>query len=242
MLEINASAITGIENIRTNILNFVSTMPFAPSKVVLLEEADHLSQPAQAGLRNIMETHADTARFILTCNLPHKILPAIKSRCQGFHIEKLNITGFTQRIAEILINENVEFTEQTLDILDTYVKATFPDLRKCINICQMNTINGQLTLSKEAHTGTADYRITATDLFKSGKIREARNLICNNISADDVEELITWAYQNLELWSKTPEGQDQAILIIRKAAVNASMVADHEINVAAMFTELGQIN
>jgi replication factor C small subunit len=178
----------------------------------------------------------------LTCNLPHKILPAIKSRCQGFHIEKLNITGFTQRIAEILINENVEFTEQTLDILDTYVKATFPDLRKCINICQMNTINGQLTLSKEAHTGTADYRITATDLFKSGKIREARNLICNNISADDVEELITWAYQNLELWSKTPEGQDQAILIIRKAAVNASMVADHEINVAAMFTELGQIN
>jgi len=242
LLQINASTVNSVNDVRNDIINFVSTIPFGKLKVVLLDEADHLSPQAQAALRGVMEEYSQTARFILTLNLVNKILPALKSRCQGFHIEKLDVTEFTQRVAEILISEGVVFQENTLDILDTYVKSTFPDLRKCINMCQMNTVDGQLTLKATQEDGTADYRITAVELIKSGNIRQARSLIAKQVSADQVDELITWSYQNLDLWSNTPEGQDQAILIIRKAAVNASLVADHEINVAAMLVELSQIN
>lgn len=242
LMQLNASAINRVEDVRETIYSFVSTIPFGTIKIVLLDEADYLSQSAQAALRNLMEENAQTVRFILTCNYAHKVIPALKSRCQGFHIDKLDTTEFTQRVAEILLAEGVTFRENTLDILDTYVKSTFPDLRKCINICQMNTVDGELTLKSAQDNSTADYRIAAVELIKSGNIRQARSLIAKQTSADQVDELISWAYQNLDLWSNTPEGQDQAILIIRKAAVNASLVADHEINVAAMLVELSQIN
>ena len=242
LMQLNASAINRVDDVRETIYSFVSTMPFGTIKIVLLDEADYLSQSAQAALRNLMEENAQTVRFILTCNYAHKVIPALKSRCQGFHIDKLDTTEFTQRVAEILLAEGVTFQENTLDILDTYVKGTFPDLRKCINTCQMNTVNGELTLKSAQDNSTADYRIAAVELIKSGNIRQARSLIAKQVSADQVDELITWSYQNLDLWSNTPEGQDQAILIIRKAAVNASLVADHEINVAAMLVELSQIN
>jgi len=242
LMQLNASAINRVDDVRETIYNFVSTIPFGTIKIVLLDEADYLSHSAQAALRNLMEENAQTVRFILTCNYAHKVIPALKSRCQGFHIDKLDTTEFTQRVAEILLAEGVTFRENTLDILDTYVKSTFPDLRKCINICQMNTVDGELMLKNSQEDGTADYRIAAVELIKSGNIRQARSLITKQTSADQVDELISWAYQNLDLWSNTPEGQDQAILIIRKAAVNASLVADHEINVAAMLTELSSIN
>ena len=234
LLALNASTTNRVDDVRETIQNFVCTVPFGKIKIVLLDEADYLSPSAQAALRNLMEEYSQTVRFILTLNLPHKVIPALKSRCQGFHIEKLDTTQFTQRVAEILLAEQVNFQENTLDILDTYVKSTFPDLRKCMN--------GTLTLKATQEDGTADYRIAAVKLIKSGDIRQARNLIIKQTSADQVDELITWSYQNLDLWSDTAVGQDQAILIIRKAAVNASLVADHEINVAAMLVELSSIN
>jgi DNA polymerase III delta prime subunit len=185
-----------------------------------------------------METYSDTARFIMTCNYPHKIIPALHSRCQGFHIEKVDHTEFTARAATVLVTEGVEFD---LDTLDSYVKATYPDLRKCLNLLQMNSTDNVLKAPNETGTGTSDYKLAMIDLFKHGKIREARKLLCEQARPEEMEEIISWAYNNLSLWSKTDEGQDEAILIIRKAAVNAPLVADHEINLSAMMIELSQV-
>ena len=80
-------------------------IPFGDFKVVLLDEADYLSPNAQAALRGVMEEYHTTARFILTCNYPNRIIPALHSRCQGFHIAKIDQTEFTARKAEILIAE-----------------------------------------------------------------------------------------------------------------------------------------
>lgn len=237
LLELNASRDNSVDNMRTKITNFVSMIPFGSLKIVLLDEADYLSPAAQAILRGLTEQYAASARFILTCNYPHKIIPALHSRCQGFHIERLDQVEFTARVAEILIKQNVEFD---LDALDTYVRSTFPDLRKCINSVQQNSKNGKLIINT-ATTSSDDYKISAVGLFKQGKIKEARTLICKQVKAEEIDELISWAYHNLDLWSSTDEGQDQAILVIRKAAVNASLVADHELNIAAMFLELSQI-
>jgi replication factor C small subunit len=238
ILQINASRDNGVDFIRTRIEGFVSTMPFGKFKIVLLDEADYLSPGAQAVLRGLMETYSDTARFIMTCNYPHKIIPALHSRCQGFHIEKVDHTEFTARAATVLVTEGVDFD---LDTLDSYVKATYPDLRKCLNLLQMNSTDNKLKAPSETGTGTSDYKLAMIDLFKQGKIREARKLLCEQARPEEMEEIISWAYNNLSLWSKTDEGQDEAILIIRKAAVNAPLVADHEINLAAMMIELSQV-
>jgi replication factor C small subunit len=238
LLEINASRENGVDAIRDKITGFVQTMPFGNFKVVLLDEADFITPNGQAVLRGVMEMYHETARFILTCNYPTKIIPALHSRCQGFHIDKIDQTEFTARMATILVTEGIEFD---LDTLDSYVRGTYPDLRKCINSCQMNSTTGVLIKPTGNEVGTSDYLLTAVDLFKAGKIKEARTLLCKHVSAEKMDELITWSYNNLDLWGNTDEQQDQAIVIIRNAAVNTSFITDHEINVAAMMTELGQI-
>ena len=94
---------------------------------------------------------------------------------------------------------------------------------------------------RETGTGTADYKLAMVDLFKAGKIREARTLLASQARPEEMDELFRWMYDNLNLWSRTPEGQDEAILTIRKGLVNHSMVADPEINLSATLVELTQI-
>ena len=238
VLEINASRTNSVDDVRLKITNFVQTMPFGAFKIVLLDEADYLSPNAQAALRGVMEEYSQTARFILTCNYPHKIIPAIHSRCQGFHIEKVDHTEFTARAATVLVNEGADFD---LDVLDTYVKSTYPDLRKCLNLLQMNTVDGKLKTPSETGGGTADYKLAMVDLFKSGKIREARTLLAAQARPEEMEELFRWMYDNLEMWGKSPEQQDEAILVIRKGLVNHVSCADAEINLSATLVELSQI-
>lgn len=238
VLEINASRENSVDTIRDKIVGFVQTMPFGSFKVVLLDEADYMSPNGQAALRGVMEMYHETARFMLTCNYANKIIPAIHSRCQGFDIEKVDITEFTARIATILVNENIEFD---LDTLDSFVKATYPDLRKCINSCQLNSSSGILTLSNDNNSQSQDYLLTVVDLFKKGQIRRARQTLCQSVRTDEIESIYRWMYDNLDLWGNNDFDQDQAIIKIRDALVNHSLVADPEINLSACLIELSQI-
>jgi len=235
VLEINASRENSVENVRDKITNFVQTMPFGEFKVVLLDEADYISPNGQAALRGVMETYASSSRFILTCNYPNKVIPALHSRCQGFHIEKIDHTEFTARVATVCVTEGVDVD---IDTLDSYVKATYPDLRKCLNLCQMNTIDGKLVKPNEGDSATADYKLAVVDLFKQGKILEARKMLCSQVRPEEMDELFRWMYDNLELWGETQEQKDAAILIIAKGLRNIPMVADQEINLAATLVEL----
>ena len=237
ILEINASRERGIDEVKKRITSFVQMIPFGDFKVVLLDEADYLTPDAQAALRGVMEEYHSTARFILTCNYQNRIIPAIHSRCQGFHIAKVDQTEFTARVAEILITEGVEFI---LDTLDTYVKATYPDLRKCINMVQMNTQDGVLVAPNEGDSGTSDWKINMVELFKAGKIQEARKLLCGTVRAEEMEEIYRWLYDNIELFGSETQ-QDTAVLIIKQGLVDHTLVADPEINLAATLIRLAKI-
>ena len=239
VLEINASRENSVDTIRDKITGFVQTMPFGKFKVVLLDEADYISPNGQAALRGVMETYANTARFVLTCNYPNRVIPALHSRCQGFHIEKVDTTEFTARVATVAVTEGVDID---IDTLDSYVKATYPDLRKCLNLVQMNTVDGKLQKPQESDGATADYKLQMVEMFKEGKLREARKLLCSQVRPDEMEDLFRWMYDNLELWGSTDEKQDSAILIIRNGLVNHSLVSDPEINLSATLVELTQIS
>jgi replication factor C small subunit len=222
------------------LISFCQTMPFGKFKVVLIDEADYMNKDSvQPALRNLMEDYSETVRFILTCNYPHKIIPPIHSRCQGFHIVKTDHTEFTARVATVLVSENVEFD---LDTLDSYVKATYPDLRKCLNLVQLNSQSNKLNPPGLADRSARDWKLECVDLFKKGQIRAARNMICQNSTPEEAEDIFRWMYDNLDLWGNTPERQDQAIIIIRNGLVNHNSVADVEINLSATLIELTQIS
>jgi DNA polymerase III delta prime subunit len=221
------------------LIGFCQTMPFGKFKVVLIDEADYMNKDSvQPALRNLMEDYSQTVRFILTCNYPHKIIAPIHSRCQGFHIVKTDHVEFTARVATVLLEENVAFD---MDVLDSYVKATYPDLRKCLNLVQLNSQGGELKQPSATDKSARDWRLECVDLFKRGKIRDARAVLCQNSSPEEAEDVFRWMYDNLDLWGDTPERQDQAIVIIRNGLVNHNAVADVEINLSATLIELAQI-
>jgi replication factor C small subunit len=237
VLELNASRTNSVDDVRDKITNFVSMIPFGIFKVVLLDEADYLSPNAQAALRGVMEEYHETARFILTCNYRNKIIPAIQSRCQGFHVERTDQTEFTARVATILVEENIEFD---LDTLDVYVKLTYPDLRKCINLVQQNIQEGILSSPNRSDADGADWKFDMIDLFKAGKITEARKMLCGKIRSEEMEEVYRWIYDNLEIFG-AEENQDKAILILKQGLVDHALVVDPEINLAATLVRLAKL-
>ena len=237
VLEINASRENSVDVVRNKIVNFVQTMPFGNFKVVLLDEADYLTPAGQAALRNDMEAYHMTARFILTCNYQHRIIPALKSRCHEFHITKTDKTEFTARAATVLVSENIEFD---LDDLDSYVRATYPDLRKCLNQLQVNSSTGKLLSSQTQSSGEDELLVEATNLFKAGKILEGRQQLLQYIALypTRIEDTYSWMYQNLDLWGKSNEKRDASIIVIRNGLANLSMVGIPEISLAATLVEL----
>ena len=237
VLEINASRTNSVEDVRDKVVNFVQTIPFGPFKVVLLDEADYLSPNAQAALRGVMEEYHSTARFILTCNYPNRIIPALHSRCQGFHVERIDQTEFTARVATILVEENVQFE---LEVLDNYVKVAYPDLRKCINMVQQNVSDGSLHAPNKGDEGTQDWKFEMVDLFKAGKIRDARKLLCGKLRAEEMEEVYRWLYDNLDIFGDEAQ-QDSAIIIIKQGMVDHTLVVDAEVNLAAVLVKLARL-
>lgn len=238
ILEVNASRETGIDFIREKIVPFVSMIPFGPFKVVLLDEADRLSQHAQDSLKGIIEEYSQFARFILTCNTPNRVVPAIHSRCQQMHFALIDQVEYTARAATVLVEEGVEFD---LDTLDTYVKAVYPDLRKCLNLLQQNTVDRKLINPKEEDSGVSDYKIEMVELFKKGNISGARKLLCGRARPEEMEEIYRWMYDNLELFGKDDESKDQALLIIKQGLVDHTLIADPEINLAATLVKLKRL-
>jgi DNA polymerase III delta prime subunit len=237
VLSINASRENGIDVLREKINGFVQTMPFGKFKVVLLDEADYLTQPSQAALRNDMEAYHQTVRYILTCNYAHKIIPALKSRCHEFHIAKPDLTEFTARAATVLVTENVQFE---LDVLDSYVRATYPDLRKCLNQLQVNSTSGSLIAPQAQGQSENELLVTATTLFKAGNILEGRQQLMQYISLypTRIEDTYRWMYDNLDLFGASQEKRDANIVVIRNGLANLPLVGIPEISLAATLVEL----
>lgn len=238
IMRLNASRERKIEDIQDKVVGFVGTWALGPTgiKYVLLDEADSLSPLAQRMLRGEIENYSDICRFILTCNQPERITDPIKSRLQQFAFKTLDRDRFVERIMEVLVSESVEVE---IDPLMTIVDKSYPDMRKCIGLCQQYTRNGVLTMPQEQDVqDTKDYLIEAANLFKTGKTLAARKLIVENAQIEDYPDIYRFLYRNLDVWASDQDGQDRALLIIRKGLVHHGVVADPEINLAATLCEL----
>lgn len=237
IMEVNASKDNGVDFIRDTITKFAETMGYGPMKYILLDEADYLSINAQSVLRHTMEKYSSSVRFILTANYQSKIIPAIQSRTETgrMHIDKLDKDEYTMRLCNILISENVEVD---LDAIEVIVANTYPDLRRGISMLQANSRDGVLHIP-ESSESVSDYKIDMIALFKAGQFREARELICSQVSQEEYEDVFRFMYQNLEIWSDgDPMKENKCILVIRDGLVKHTLCADTEINLSATLAEL----
>jgi hypothetical protein len=105
---------------------------------------------------------------------------------------------------------------------------------------QMNSSDGVLVKASEGDSGTADWKLDMVELFKAGKIQEARRLLCGTIRAEEMEEVYRFLYDNLELFGNEAQ-QDRAVLIIKQGLVDHTLVVDPEINLAATLIRLAEI-
>jgi DNA polymerase III delta prime subunit len=207
-----------------------------------LDEADYLSQNAQAILRGLMEQYADNARFILTCNFVHKIITPLKSRCHSIRIDKTDPDEFMKRAINVLLSEGFDIDEDQLLVLDSIIKATYPDLRKCLRTLQGRGYTGRLTMSASVQDeGALEWRLDAVRLFKEKRYADARKLICSQTTPEEIDDVFRWMYDNLNLFSDTQEGQDTAVQLIRDGMVSHGQVMDTEINLAATLIKLSSI-
>jgi DNA polymerase III delta prime subunit len=236
---INASHETGVDNLREKVSNFCRSMSFGDFRVIILDEADYLSPNAQGVLRGMLEQYSNVARFILTCNMPHKVMPALHSRCQGFSFNNLDETDFTVRLGQILADEGCDFD---VEVLTSFVKATYPDLRKAINTAQQYSRSGKLEMPAAGQgTDSSEWKLEAIALFQNGKVRQAREMICKKITLEEYEEVYKFLYRNLAFWGDDEDTQDAAIIIIKEGMVNHSLCADPEINLSATIVKLDRM-
>ena len=140
-----------------------------------------------------------------------------------------------QEFPEILITEGVT----DLDILDTYVKATYPDLRKCINTVQMNVQDNSLLRPNEGDTGEADWKLEMVELFKAGKINDARKLLCGAVQKKWKKFIV--GYMTTLNCSEMKKSKIQQSPTIKQGLVDLTLVADPEINLAATLIRLARL-
>ncbi len=241
ILEVNASKDNGVDFIRETITRFCETMGFGEMRYILLDEADYLSVSAQSVLRNMMERYSGTVRFVLTANYPHKIIPAIQSRTETgrMHIDRLDRDEYTVRLANILIAESIDFDIETIDEI---VHLSYPDLRRGISMLQANSGSGKLQTPEKNTDTVSDYKLDMIALFKSGKYRDARQLVCTQATPEEYDDIYRFMYENLEVWADTEDKQNKCILAIRDGLVKHTSCADIELNLAATFVELEMIS
>jgi len=134
-LELNASDERGIDVVRDKIKNFASTRIIFSSgfKLIILDEADAMTQAAQNALRRVIEKYSQNTRFCLICNYVSKIIPALQSRCTRFRFAPLQPTQIISRLKFVIEQEHVKYTE---DGLDAIMRLGAGDMRKCLNIMQ----------------------------------------------------------------------------------------------------------
>lgn len=142
VLEKNASDERGIDVIRGAVKDFARTRSIGevPYKIILLDEADALTQEAQQALRRTMETYTNVSRFVLVCNYSSKIIEPIQSRCAVFRFKTLVEVDIKKYICRIVENEKLKINDAAID---TIIYISEGDLRRVANLLQASASLGE---------------------------------------------------------------------------------------------------
>ena len=232
---INASDENSVDTVRTKVRGFASTMGFKDYKIIILDECDYITPNAPAALRNLMETFSKHCRFILTCNFVERIIDPIQSRCQSFQVIPPSKKEVALHIHNILKEESIA---SKMDDVAGLVNAGYPDIRRVINSCQRQCVDGMLVVDKQSLV-ESDYKMKLLEIIKTQDKKDAfknvRKLLADS-QVTDFAELYKLMYDEVDSYGTGHIAE--CILIIAKYQLSDSQVVDKEINAMAMIIEL----
>ena len=224
---INASDENNVDTVRNKVKGFASTIGFKDMKVIILDEFDYMTPNAQAILRNLMETFSKHCRFILTCNYVEKVIDPIQSRCQTFQIVPPSKKEVAVQISQILGKEQVQFKPTDLvPIID----SSYPDIRKIINTCQLNSTKGELKLDTTSVIDS-DIKSKVVEILKSSDAKPNKWKNIRQAVADariqDFTELYSFLYEKVDEYGSG--NTSNIILILSESQHKDALVVDKEI-------------
>ena len=232
---INASDENSVDTVRNKVRGFASTMGFKDYKIIILDECDYITPNAQAALRNLMETFSKHCRFILTCNFVERIIDPIQSRCQSFQVIPPSKKEVAVHMTNILKEEGIA---SKVDDIAGLVNAGYPDIRRVINSCQRQCVDGMLVVDKQSLV-ESDYKMKLMEIIKKESKKDAfksvRKLLADS-QITDFAELYKLMYDEVDSYGTGHIAE--CILIIAKYQLSDSQVVDKEINAMAMIIEL----
>jgi len=237
-LYINASDERGIDTIRDKVQGFASSASFKPIKIIILDEADFLTIQAQASLRNIIETYSRTTRFILTCNYLERIIDPLQSRCQVLKITPPSKKEVAKHVAVILDKEEINYELEDLVLV---VNKHYPDVRKILNTCQVNTVDDTLKIDNTVLTG--GYKDGLLKELKSPSKDSFKNIrqILADSNLDDFEDVYRFLYDTLDEYGNNDLAKAMIVIEIENYMYHANFRIDKEINVMALLASILKI-
>jgi DNA polymerase III delta prime subunit len=237
-LFLNASDERGIDTIRDKVQGFASSASFKPIKIIILDEADFLTIQAQASLRNIIETYSRTTRFILTCNYLERIIDPLQSRCQVLKITPPSKKEVAMHVASILDKEEINYELSDLGLI---VNKHYPDVRKILNTCQVNNVEGTLKVDKTVLTG--GYKDALLKELKSPSNTSFKNIrqILADSNLDDFEDVYRFLYDALDEYSNNDLAKAMVVIEIESYMYHANFRIDKEISVCALIASILKI-
>jgi replication factor C small subunit len=235
-LYINASDENGIDTIRDKVKGFASTASFQPIKIVILDEADFLTQPAQAALRNLIEEYSAYTRFILTCNYVERLIEPLQSRCE-LHMLKPPTKGAVAKHICINILDVEGVTYEMSDVAKV-INEFYPDIRSIIKVLQSNVKDSKLVVASLDD----NWCKPLVEILKKRDSKawyQVRQLVAD-AQVDDFQTAYRYMFDNLSEFSY---GNDAQLSVILDDFIwRAGVVPDKEINFAACIAKVLETN
>ncbi len=243
-LELNASDERGINTVRDRVKTFAryaDRRVNIPFRIIILDEADEMTNDAQTALRRIMETYSKGTRFILICNYSSRIIEPIQSRCAIFRFSRLaedDVVGYLKVICE---KEGVKFEEKALR---TIYRVSEGDLRQAINILESASILGEVSNTNVEKTSGISGKAKVEEVVKlalAGDFKGARSKLIELTRVYGLSDRDFLKYANEALVELNLPNLGEASEAMAKYDYRLIVGAHPEIQLTALLAELGRI-
>jgi DNA polymerase III delta prime subunit len=231
-LYINASDENGIDIIRDKVKGFASTSTFKPLKVVILDESDFLTQPAQAALRNLIEEYSMVTRFVLTCNYIERLIEPLQSRCEIHLLKPPTKSAVAKHICTNILD--VEGVTYEISDVAKIINELYPDVRSIIKVLQSNVKDSKLTVTT-LDDNWCKQLIQILNKREKNAWYQVRQLVADS-QVDDFQTAFRYMFEHLSEFSY---GHDAELSIILDDFIwRAGVVPDKEINFSAAISKI----
>lgn len=236
MLMLNGNMDTGVDIMRSRVIDFCSSASFDDSpRVILIDECENLSQNSLGSLKATIESFPNVT-FIFTANMINKIPEPVRNRMLHFDFDEIYFKNkqelgklILKRLMFILENENIEYNKNDLPKI---VKAFYPSTRGMIQALQRFSSSGKLELNDSLKEGANIYNLLI-DSIKDKNFKEMRSLVNNVVDCGGFYE---YMFKNLDILED--QSKPEAILILAKYQDMDSSARDKMITLAACLVEL----